>query len=82
MKTRKEEIIAAYGALCEARLPGKGAEASRIVEKYWDAKADTLAAYRVKEVDLTVNTNCVLMVLKDLATRFPSMNEEIKGLRS
>lgn len=82
MKTNKELVIEKYEALCNARLPGKGSAARQIAEKYWDAKADTLTEYRVKELDLSINTNCVLMVLKDLAIRFPSMNEEVKGLRS
>jgi hypothetical protein len=82
MKTNKEQALEQYENLCNSKLPGKGAAARQIVEKYWDAKADTLTEYRVKELDLSINTNCVLMVLKDLAIRFPSMNEEIKGLRS
>ena len=81
MKTNKEQILEIYKNLVESKIPGKGEAASNIVSKYWDDKADSLASYRLKEIDLSINTNLVMQVLKDIATRFPSMNEEIKNLR-
>jgi hypothetical protein len=81
MKTNKEQVIEKYETLIEARLAGKGAAARQIVEKYWDAKADELAAYRLARLDLAINDNLVLQVLKDLAIRFPAMNTEIKALK-
>lgn len=78
----KQQVLEAYAALTESRLPGKGAAAQQIVEKYWDAKAEAVTEYRVKELDHSINTNCVMMVLKDLAIRHPGMNEELKALRS
>jgi hypothetical protein len=81
MKTNKELVIEKYEALCNARLPGKGSAARQIVEKYWDAKSDQQVIYRLT-IDLSINDNLVLQVLKDLAIRFPAMNEEIKSLKN
>ena len=77
----KTEILERYEALCEKSLPGKGAQAQQIASKYWDSSADQMTAFRLT-VDLSINDNLVLMVLKDLATRFPKMHEEIKGLKN
>jgi hypothetical protein len=82
MKTNKEQVLEQYETLVNSKLPGKGAAARQIVEKYWDAKAETLTEYRAKEIDLSINTNCVMMVLKDLATRFPALAAEIKNLKN
>ena len=77
----KTEILDKYEAMCEKSLPGKGAQARRIVEKYWDSSTEGVIAGRLM-IDLSINDNLVLMVLKDLATRLPKMNEEIKALRN
>jgi hypothetical protein len=83
MKTTeaKTEILKKYEALCEKSLPGKGAMAKQIASKYWDSSAEEMTAFRLT-IDLSITDNLVLQVLKDLATRFPQMNEEIKALKN
>lgn len=81
MKTNKQLVIEKYETLCNAKLPGKGAAARAIVEKYWDAKADAMIDFRLP-IDLSICDNLVLQVLKDIATRYPQMNEQIKALRN
>lgn len=65
----KEAILQKYQILCDAKLPGKGITARQIVEKYWDSKADECAQFRLVQIDLSVNNNLTLQVLKELAIR-------------
>jgi hypothetical protein len=83
MKTTeaKTEILNKYRAMCEKSLPGKGEQAQQIASKYWDSSAEEMTAFRLT-IDLAITDNLVLQVLKDLAIRFPKMNEEIKSLRN
>jgi hypothetical protein len=81
MKTNKEQVIEQYETLVNTKLPGKGEAARQIVEKYWDAEADTMTDSRIKELDHSVNLNCAMMVLKDLGTRRPEFAAEIKTLK-
>ena len=77
----KTEILNKYEALCEKSLPGKGAQARQIVEKYWDSSTEGFISHRLT-IDLSINDNLVMQVLKDLATRLPKMHEEIKDLKN
>lgn len=81
MKTNKEQLMEIYGARLEAKLPGASVKGLEIVSRYWDAKSDLMLE---KEMLMRhgMPDSVVFGVLRDLATRFPTMNEEIKALRS
>ena len=73
--------LARMGLVLVGQGQTRGSAARQIVEKYWDAKSDQQVIYHLK-TDLAINDNLVLQVLKDLAIRFPAMNEEIKSLKN
>jgi hypothetical protein len=83
MKTNIEQVLELYVPLAEKSLPGKGAAAGEIIHKYWDEQAEREGAGRgMAGQHVTINPHTVMSVLRNLATRKPEMNAELKALKT
>ncbi len=76
----KQALIERYEQMVESKQPGSGKSASTVVLKYWDAKSDALLEKEMLPRH-AISDSVVMSVLRDLAVRFPQMNQEIKNLK-